>query len=88
MEAKNHQSNPSAREGKSKESASVELTPLDKEARAAITTVEAARHLNRAPQTLRLWSCQDNGPLRPIRVHGRLMWPTAEIRRLLGVDAR
>lgn len=27
----------------------------------------------------------ENGPLRPIRVHGRLAWPVAEIRRLLGV---
>lgn len=58
--------------------------PLALETRSAITTPEAAFHLNRAPQTLRLWACKENGPLRPIRVNGRLAWPVAELRRLLG----
>lgn len=59
------------------------LTPLAAEARTALTTGEAAAHLGRRPQTLRLWACEESGPLRPIRVHGRLMWPVAEVRRLL-----
>lgn len=59
--------------------------PLEKETRVALPTREAAQHLNRAAQTLRLWACHDNGPLRPIRVHGRLAWPVADIRRLLGL---
>jgi hypothetical protein len=59
--------------------------PLDKETRASLTTQEAAFHLNRAQQTLRLWAMRENGPIRPIRVHGRLAWPVAEIRRVLQV---
>ncbi len=62
-----------------------ELIPLERETRTALPTHEAARHLARAPQTMRIWSCKDNGPIRPIRVHGRLAWPVADIRRLLGV---
>lgn len=58
---------------------------LDRETRTAIDTETAAYHLNRRPQTLRAWACHENGPLRPIRVNGRLAWATADIRRLLGV---
>jgi hypothetical protein len=60
---------------------------LDRETRAALPTPEAAFHLNRAQQTLRLWAMRENGPLRPIRVHGRLAWPVADIRKLLNVQA-
>lgn len=64
----------------------VVLTPLAQEPRAALPTREAALHLNRAQQTLRLWSCREDGPIRPVRVHGRLAWKTNDIRRLLGVE--
>lgn len=40
--------------------------------RHAVTTAQAAKALNRAPQTLRKWACLENGPLRPIRINGRL----------------
>lgn len=63
----------------------LKLTPLDQETRAALTTAEAAAHLNRAPQTLLGWACLEDGPIRPLRVHGRLAWPVAELRRVLGV---
>lgn len=63
------------------------LIPLDREARAALPTPEAALHLNRAQQTLRLWAMRENGPIRPIRVNGRLAWPVAEIRKLLHVSS-
>jgi len=59
-------------------------TSLDSEMRAAIPTNEAAYHLNRAQQTMRLWACQENGPIRPLRINGRLAWPVASIRSLLG----
>jgi hypothetical protein len=62
------------------------LVPLDKETRYALPTTTAALHLNRAPQTLRLWACHENGPLRPLRINGRLAWPVAELRRVLGVS--
>lgn len=58
---------------------------LNSEQRAFLDTREAAFHLNRRPQTLRIWACREDGPLRPVRVHGRLAWPVAEIRRVLGL---
>ena len=58
---------------------------LDRETRAAVDTATAAYHLSRQPQTLRGWACKEDGPLRPVRVHGRLAWPVAELRRVLGV---
>lgn len=63
----------------------IQLTPLAQETRATIPTAEAARHLNRAPQTLLLWSCRQTGPIRPLRVAGRLAWSVADIKRVLGV---
>ncbi|MBK6470367.1 MAG: DNA-binding protein [Betaproteobacteria bacterium] len=59
--------------------------PLDQETRSVLPTAEAAAHLNRADQTLRIWACKENGPIRPIRVNGRLAWPVAKLRRILGV---
>lgn len=58
---------------------------LVSETRAALPTREAAFHLNRAQQTLRLWAMSESGPVRPLRVNGRLAWPVADIRKLLGV---
>lgn len=62
------------------------LVPLDRETRSALPTPEAAFHLNRAQQTLRLWAMRENGPIRPIRVNGRLAWPVSELRRILQVN--
>ncbi len=61
------------------------FTPLAQESRPAVDTAAAAHYLSRRPQTLRGWACLENGPLRPIRICGRLAWPVAEIRRLLGM---
>lgn len=60
--------------------------PLEFETRHAVDTAAAAHYLNRRPQTLRGWACHDDGPLRPIRVHGRLAWKVADIRRVMGVS--
>ena len=60
--------------------------PLELETRPTVVTAAAAHYLNRRPQTMRTWACLENGPLRPIRVNGRLAWPVAELRRILGVD--
>ena len=65
----------------------VQLTPLEQESRTAIPTAEAARHLGRAKQTMWLWACKVSGPIRPVRVAGRLLWPVADLRNLLGVAA-
>lgn len=61
------------------------IQKLIEEVRAALPTDEAAAHLGRKPQTLRIWACHESGPLRPLRVNGRLMWPVSEIKRVLGV---
>jgi hypothetical protein len=63
----------------------VQPVPLAQETRTALPTPEAAFHLNRAAQTLRLWASLERGPLRPLRINGRLAWPVAELRRVLGV---
>lgn len=60
---------------------------LDRETRTVVDTATAAHHLNRRPQTLRGWACHEDGPLRPVRIHGRLAWPTADLRKLCGVAA-
>lgn len=57
--------------------------PLDIITLPTIPTNAAAYYLNRQPQTLRVWACLENGPIRPIRINGRLAWPVAIIRNLL-----
>lgn len=59
--------------------------PLHLETRDAVDTATAAYYLNRSPQTLRGWSCLETGPLRPLRINGRLAWKTDDLRRVLGV---
>lgn len=61
------------------------FTPLDQETRPTVGTA-AAYYLDRKPQTLHIWACKENGPVRPVRVNGRLAWPVAEIKRALGVE--
>ena len=48
-----------------------------------VSTKEAARMLNRKPQTLRLYSHRGDGPLKPIKIHGRLGWKLSQIKQLL-----
>lgn len=64
-----------------------QFPPLESVTRPTVDTAAAAHYTNRRPQTLRAWACLENGPLRPIRINGRLAWPIAEIKRLLGVPA-
>ena len=61
---------------------------LDSVTRPTITTEEASFYLNRRPQTLRGWACHEDGPIRPLRVYGRLSWPVAEIKQLLNSASR
>lgn len=58
---------------------------LERETRTVLPTREASYHLNRKQQTMRLWAMHDDGPLRPLRVNGRLAWPVSELKRILGV---
>lgn len=51
--------------------------------RDTLPTSEAAPAINRAPQTLRKWACLENGPIRPVRINGRLAWRVADLAMLL-----
>ena len=59
--------------------------PLALETRSHVPTACAAWHLNRQPQTMRIHACMETGPIRPLRINGRLAWPVADIKVLLGV---
>jgi hypothetical protein len=63
------------------------FTPLPLETRTHVTTASAAHHLSLSEQTLRAWACFENGPIRPLRIPGRLglLWSVAEIKGLLGL---
>lgn len=63
------------------------FTPLVRETRTNLPTREAAHHLNRAQQTLRLWAIRNDGPIKCLRINGRLAWPVSELKKLLGVAA-
>ena len=63
----------------------VDFIPLDKETRTHVSTKVLSYHLGRKEQTARGWACHEDGPLRPIRINGRLAWAVTDIKRLLGV---
>ena len=62
-------------------------SPLESITRPTVPTEQAAYYLDRKPQTMRAWACLENGPLRPIRINGRLAWPVKEIKKVLGLEA-
>ena len=64
-----------------------QFPPLEQVNRPTVPTEQAAYYLNRKPQTCRAWACLENGPIRPLRISGRLAWPVSELRRVLGVAA-
>ena len=63
------------------------FTPLALETRTHVTTADAAHHLCLSEQTLRAWSCFENGRIRPLRIPGRLglLWAVADIKAVLGL---
>jgi hypothetical protein len=61
------------------------FVPLDLEQRTHVDTSCAAHHLGRKAQTMRVWASTEQGPIRPIRINGRLAWPVSKIRLLLGL---
>ena len=64
-----------------------QFPPLESVTRPTVETAAAAFYFNRREQTLRGWACHEDGPIRPLRINGRLAWPVAEMRRVLGVAA-
>ena len=67
--------------------APADFVPLNLETRSHVSTAVMCRHLNRKEQTARGWASAETVPdgLRPLRVMGRLAWPVAGIRKVLGV---
>ncbi len=67
--------------------AGAEFQPLADVLQPTVPTPQAAYYLNRRPQTLRGWASAETFPpgLRPVRINGRLAWPVAGLRRVLGV---
>lgn len=59
--------------------------PLSQATKPNLTTAELAYYLDRKPQTLRGWACNENGPIRPTRIRSILAWSTAEAKKLAGV---
>ncbi len=53
-----------------------------------LPTDEAAHLINRRPNTLRKWACFENGPIRPIRINGRLAWKVSDLMALLNGSAQ
>jgi hypothetical protein len=54
--------------------------------RDTLPTSEAAHAVNRQSQTLRKWSALGTGPIRPVRINGRLAWRVVDLARLLTGD--
>lgn len=61
--------------------------PLEHVQRPTVNTAHAAYYLDRSPPTLRDWACKGTGPIAPRNIGGRLAWPVAELKALLGVGA-
>ena len=61
--------------------------PLEHVTKPNLVTAEIAYYTNQAEQTWRAHACRETYPegLRPRRIGGRLNWPTAEAKKLLGV---
>lgn len=59
------------------------LSALIAAGRELLETKEAAAVLRYQSQTLRKWACYDNGPIRPVRIAGRLRWRVADIAALV-----
>lgn len=59
--------------------------PLQEVTRPVLDTAAAAHYLNRRPQTMRGWACHEDGPIKPIRINGRLAWRTSDVKAVLGM---
>jgi hypothetical protein len=62
----------------------LQFPTLESVTRPTVDTATAAYYLNRRPQTLRVYALTGH-PIKPLRFNGRLAWPVAELRRVMGV---
>lgn len=87
METATHHSAQGAHQATAPQQFAPPFPPLALVTKPNLTTGELAYYLNRRPQTLRGWACNEDGPIRPKRVGGLLAWSTAECKALAGVPA-
>lgn len=59
--------------------------PLEAVSKPLLTTGEFCYYTNLAKQTAWLWACKENGKIRPVRIGGKLGWPTKATKELCGV---
>ncbi|WP_371436609.1 hypothetical protein [Polaromonas sp.] len=59
--------------------------PLGAVTKPNVTTAELAYYIDREPQTIRGWASTGKGPIQCMRISGRLAWPVAALKTLLGV---
>lgn len=87
MQTATHLSTETRRGTTAPTAAPADFVPLHLESRTHVSTAVLCRHLNRKEQTARGWASAETFPegLRPLRVNGRLAWPVAGVRRVLGV---
>jgi hypothetical protein len=60
----------------------------DQEIPTVLTTNEAAKAINRQPQTLRKWACLETGPISPVRINGRLAWKKSDLEKLINGEVK
>jgi len=64
----------------------IEFIPLTQETRELLKTEEAAPHLRMTKSCLRTKVDDPDFPIRPVRIMRHLLWRTADIKALLGVQ--
>lgn len=64
--------------------ATKQFPPLETVTSPVVPTPQAAHYLIRQPQTLRVWACYESGPIRPLRINGRLAWRVSDIKAVMG----
>lgn len=87
MESTTHTSIQAMREATAPQQFTALYPPLALVTKPNLTTAELAYYSNMAEQTWRVKACYETFPdgLRPLRVCGKLAWPTVGAKKLLGV---
>jgi len=75
------------RETMEQATAPADFVPLQLETRTHVSTAVMCRHVGRKEQTARGWASAQTYPpkLKPVRLLGRLCWPVAGIKAVLGM---
>jgi hypothetical protein len=56
--------------------------------RTHLNTDEAAMSIDHRPQTLRKWATYQTGPIQPVKIGRRLLWPIEGLNKLLNGGAK